>query len=204
MKLMDLLEQGKKATRKELYCDYIYTDDVNGTFAFDGNEFVEMYNIGLSDLTRNDWYEYGKYKTNFEFKEGMDDAYIIDNAEIYPLPCLKQNHYEGYIKNFNAFPNKELAEFINKKQLLERELMAFSYLNGSDEIDWKDYNTAKYYIEYDKDTRDKRFTFTISKNYMCKRFDSIYFKSREICEKASELYKENIEEVLELSMKFGF
>lgn len=200
MKLMELLEQGKKATRELFDYDYIYTDDVNGTFAFTNNEAVEMYNIGLSDLTRNDWYEYEEYKTNFEFEEGMDDAYIIDNAEIYPLPCLKQNHYAGYIKNFNAFPNKELAEFIQKKQLLERKLIVFSYLNGASEIDWSK-GTQKYNIEADSNgVYDTEIVYNTEFNDMQKT----YFKDEETCEKALGLYKNEIKEVMEKKIKLGF
>lgn len=201
MKLMELLEQGKKATRELFDYDYIYTDDVNGTFAFTNNEAVEMYNIGLSDLTRNDWYEYKEYKTNFEFKEG--DKYYSENERgyIYALKYEKLVTEDEAIENFNAFPNKELAEFIQKKQLLERELMVFSYLNGCSEIDWSD-ATCKYYIE----TINNKGGIKSKKEYATwhQSLDNVFFNNEEICEKAMELYENEIKEVMEMKIKLGF
>lgn len=202
MKLMELLEQGKKATRDGLGFDYIYTDDVNGTFAFDYNEPTEMYNIGLSDLTRNDWYEYEEYKTNFEFEEGKHDCYVIEKYnDITLIPCLAHCNYESYIKNFNAFPNKELAKFIQKKQLLERKLMVFSYLNGTSEIDWNK-TTCKYYIYSSYISGVTK----IESRYATwsQELNNVFFSNEEICDKAIELYEDEIKEVMRMKIELGF
>ena len=56
MKLMELLEQGKKATNKDCKVKYIHVVDgiIKTSNGFECN-------CGFKDLTRNDWYEYDEY-----------------------------------------------------------------------------------------------------------------------------------------------
>lgn len=188
MKLMELLEQGKKATREGIKVGYIHVVD-NIVKTSNGFEC----GLGFDDLTRNDWYEYEEYKTNFDFKEGAK-YYAITKSEVRERFNNTECILEEELKCFNAFKSKELAEFIYKKQLLERKLIVFSYLNYASEI-------AKYYI-YCSYNNNEIFIETDGEASHFK-ISNIYFKNIETCKKAIELYEEEIKEVMEMKIKLG-
>lgn len=196
MTLIDLLEQGKKATCKD--CEVKYICVVDGLmYTSNGFEFAPI----LKDLTSNDWVEYEEYETNFEFSNNKEKYYFISSIgiidKITPYGSMDCN----FLKVFNAFPNKELAEYIHKKQLLERKLMIFSYLNGANEIDWSNEKT-KWLINCYMYHNEFRIMPTYRSE--CKYLNEVYFSSDKICKKAIELYKDEIKEVMEMSLKFGF
>lgn len=201
MKLMELLEQGKFATCCNLSTKYIYS---NGKDILTDSNTKIM--VSYQDLISDDWYEYDDTKVNFDIPKDDGVYYTIDGFGcICDRYNANQHLTEKHNDNFNMFHDKELAEYINKKQLLERKLMIFSYLNGAEEIDWEDYNIRKFNTDMFKDVSeiDKRYT-GIESSYSTKCFNEIYFKTEEIARKALELYQKDIENVLKLSMKFGF
>lgn len=195
MKLLELLEQGKKATRDGVNYKYLYTDGVD-ILNDKGSVIILNYCI----LSKNDWYEYKEYQTNFEFED--DDVYTLDShGELLNVTNVISN--AKITSNFNAFPNKELAVYVHKKQLLERKLIIFSYLNGADEIDWKDYGKQKHYIDA-TNIDYEGINIKTNWNTNIKSINNVYFKNKEIRNKAMQIYKDDIEEVIRLSLKFGF
>ena len=197
MKLMELLEQWKKATREYFLDEYICVTNDGEMVKMNGEKYVPNF----KDLTRNDWYEYKEYKTNFKFNK-YEKCYCIDEKGDI-LSTMYSNSYNnrGCNYNFNLFPNKELAEFIQKKQLLERKLIVFSYLNGDSKIDWQD-NTFKYYIETVSNKGVLKFRNEYATWNQC--LDNVFFNKEEVCEKALELYRNEIKEVMEMKIKLGF
>lgn len=210
MKLIDLLKEGKKAKHEFFldhdYEEYVYVADNESPITVVFKEGLEEFrNFSIEELLDEDWDEYieePQYKTNFK-TNGNPYFFIASDGEIVVI--FRENIFEEEkLENFNVFPNKELAEYIQAKQLLERKLMIFSYLNGADEIDWKNTNEKKYYIEcYYNYYKDKLENAT---DYTCDFMDDelVYFKTEEVAEKALELYENEIEKVMKMRKEFGF
>lgn len=210
MKLLELLEAGKKATN-----DGMNMDGDTGYLVLEGEKIVYFLNgeslgetaLIFKDFTSTDWYEYKeepKYKTNFDMKE----IELYHYNTIFNKTASKVNigdaFDESILKNFNVFKDKKLAECIQAKQLLERKLMIFSYLNGAEEIDWEDGNKEKYYLEYYYDYCKEQICIKVSEFYTVAWSTSVYFKSKEIAKNALELYRSEIEKVVEMGKKFRF
>lgn len=210
MKLLELLEAGKKATNDGMNMDgdtgYLVLEGDKISYYFNGESLGEA-TLDFKQLTGLYWYEYKeepKYKTNFNMKE----IELYHYNTIFNKTASKVNigdaFDESILKNFNVFKDRKLAEYIQAKQLLERKLMIFSYLNGADEIDWKNTNEIKYYIEcYCNHYNDKleiatHYTFDFMEDNL------VYFKTKEIAEKALELYRGEIEEVMRIRKELGF
>lgn len=97
---------------------------------------------------------------------------------------LNQKCYE----NANYFSTKEKAEEINFKQMLFRKLQRFSDENGGNEIDWENTNQKKYCILYCHSFKELQSDFT----WVRQNQGQIYFISKEIAEKAIELFHDEL------------
>lgn len=210
MKLLELLEAGKKATN-----DGMNVDGDTGYLVLEGDKILYYLNgeslgeatLDFKQLTGLYWYEYKektKYKTNFDMEEVNLYHYNTIFNETASKVKFDDEFDEGILNNFNLFKDKKLAEYIQAKQLLERKLMIFSYLNGADEIDWKNTNEKKYYIEcYYNHYKDKLEIVTVyTYEFMDK--DRVYFKTKEVAEEALELYKDEIDKVIKMRKEFRF
>ena len=93
---------------------------------------------------------------------------------------------ETVYEKANYFSTKEKAEEINFKQTLFRKLQRFSDENGGNEIDWN--NSRKYFIEY----YSKGEKLAVDYAYRLYNFGQVYFASREIAEKAIELFHDEL------------
>lgn len=208
-KIIDLLEAGKKATHKDL-CgknSYLFLEDGNIFISnedTEGNRIMTEYNLSYSKLTSDEWEEYKEhqYKTNFEFN--VEDECILT---LLSGPCTTKWYDtkvdRDILDSFLAFKKEDekLSEYIKAKQLLQRKLMIFSYLNEGDTIDW-DTTETKYYIEYCRSHYPEENIRIKPKHIKCN--EHVYFKTKQIAEKALELYKEDIRKVLELDREFNF
>lgn len=94
------------------------------------------------------------------------------------------------IDNYNAFTDKNYASKIDKEELLSRKLDKFAWDNDNhvSEEDWEDKNITKYSIYFD--CEDERFGVT--HHFYCRNLGQVYFKSREVAEKAIEIFKEEL------------
>lgn len=217
MKLIDLLETGKKATvpesEGEWYLEYKINEDNMGTlhgvklWKNETTTIVNINDLGVDLLFSNKWVEYTDeedYKTNFK-TNGNPYFFIASDGEI--VDVFRKNIFEEEkLENFNVFLSKELAEYIQAKQLLERKLMIFSYLNGADKINWNEDNEFKYYIDYYYDyyENENENEIEIISIFGLRENNRVYFKTKEIAEKALELYREEIKRVMKMGLKFGF
>lgn len=200
MKLIELLEQGKKATCPKLKYRYIYKNYKNEIIAYykDKKEtVVELeYNMFINDT----WEEYKEELLNIN-PNINDKVYYISDTGTVENVVFKNDFIDNKVmNNFNLFDNEEFAYFVNKKQKLERAMIMYSYLNGANEIDWNNYNIKKYYIDTEVlSTGNKAYIDYIWKS---KTIDTIYFNTKEVANKCLELYRDEIEEVMNLSLKF--
>lgn len=210
MKLLELLEAGKKVTHKGMFMDkaagYLVLEGDKIMYYLNGKNLGEI-QLTFKDFTSTVWEEYKekpKYKTNFDMKENEIYNCICDDGDIINVAYDNHRLDTDLLENFNAFKDKKLAKYIQFKQLLERKLIVFSYLNGASEIDWKNTNEKKYYIEcYYNHYKDK-LEIATDYTYDFMDDDRVYFKTEEVAEEALELYKNEIEKVMKMRKEFGF
>lgn len=210
MKLLELLEAGKKVTHKDMFIDkdagYLVLENDKIIYYLDGKNLGEI-ELTFKDFTSADWEEYKekpKYKTNFDMERNEIYNYICDDGDIIEVAYDNHRLDTELLENFNAFKDEELAKYIQAKQLLERKLMMFSYLNGADKIDWKNTHETKYYIErFCNHYNDK---LEIATDYTFDFMDDnrVYFKTKEVAEEALELYKNEIDKAMKMRKEFGF
>lgn len=219
MKLYELLKAGKKATlessKGKWYLQYEVDEDERTETLYEVNveeketleeasTVIDINEFGVELIFSDEWIEYDKgYRTNFNMVVNESYNYIYDDGEI--LCALYDNHKTNtdLLKNFNAFKDEKLAEYIQAKQLLERKLMVFSYLNGANEIDWED-DGSKYCIDYYYNYDEKENVFDIIKIYTTKDNNFVHFHTRDVANKALELYKDEMKKVMEMGKEFGF
>ena len=149
-------------------------------------ELTNMINEEIKQsLTEN------KRSRNFA-KEGDKEHYFIDfYGEISRAVFIGKNEEE----TFNAFTNKEFAEKIAFKQLMERKLLAFKEEYDNVDLDW-DNNEIKYRLFYNETNKEIETNF----NYEYKQQGSIHFSSKEIAEKCIEMYKDDLIKYFEMDI----
>ena len=100
------------------------------------------------------------------------------------------------IISFSAFTNKEFAEKIAFKQLMERKLLKFKEEYDNVDLNWKDNDEIKYRLFYNETNKEIEIKF----NYEYKHQGSIYFSSKEIAEKCIEMYKDDLIKYFEMDI----
>ena len=133
-----------------------------------------------------DYEEYIEPKelTGWERVEG--GAYnAISKYGVVNLIDMGYHNDSNRYKNANYFSTKEKVEEINFKQTLFRKLQRFSDENGGNEIDT---NENKFFIYYNFETK----TPDVWSYQKTSCFGQVYFISREIAEKAIELFHDDL------------
>ena len=130
-------------------------------------------------------------KYDFSRKNIFDTYYCIKSDSTILTEEEESTPYDKRVhQNANYFPDEQTAEKFNKIQILQRKLLRFSLEHGGDKIDWEDGCMRKWCIQWDYD-----------KNIVtdwCQRVhfpNEVYFISKEVAEKAIELFKDEIMEV---------
>ena len=132
--------------------------------------------------------------TNYEIKRGDEFYYISEYGEI------EEHHYiTDELENFNAFPcgKLKLAEYIAKKQKLERALLIYSDLHGAEKMEFQYIDLSKYYITAKLDCNGQYRIYT-SEMYEWNILNLVYFNTKKDADRAIELYKDEIKEILRL------
>ena len=90
----------------------------------------------------------------------------------------------------NYFNNENLAKNIARAEQLKNQLRKYAALNGGipSQADWGNYYCDKYYIYYDYDD-NKIDVCDVS---ISRDFGQIYFKNKEACEEAIEIFKDEL------------
>ncbi|MCR1953822.1 hypothetical protein NSA24_03105 [Clostridioides mangenotii] len=134
-----------------------------------------------------------QWEVNYIFRDNKNCLCIDEFGKI-------ENYYndDEALENFNAFPldKRKLAEYIARKQKLERALLIYSDLHEGEKINWYE-GLSKYFIHAEIN-EDDEFLIKTHACYERSHAHLIYFNKKEIAEKALEIYKSEIKEVLEL------
>lgn len=136
---------------------------------------------------------------NYEFKNNEEYYYIGEGGGIV-------RHYFGSSpwhidrkENFNVFHEnkRKLAEYIDRKQKLERALLIYSDLHGADKMEFQYIDLSRYYIIAKLDCNGQYRIYT-SEMYEWNVLNLAYFNTKKDADRAIELYKDDIKEVLRL------
>lgn len=98
----------------------------------------------------------------------------------------------------NYFRNEKLAKWVAAKQLLDRKLLKFSMQHEGEKINWNMPSPLKYHIFYSNSSNELR----IESDALVEYYGTIYFYSKDIAERALELYKNDILEVRRLKKEY--
>ena len=139
-----------------------------------------------------------KSKCPFEYG---DDYWIIDyDGKIRELRWENMpSDYDAFIFG-NAFKYEEHAQFEKEKRLLLIEFHNFrEKCNGAWEPNWFDEHEVKYYINYFPTLK----SFLVSQTEDATAFASLgYFKNKEDCLKAIDMFSEEIKRLLAEELPF--
>lgn len=192
LEAIELMKQGKIVTdgkRKYQISDgkitvltYVVRNDI-------GAERELWENVEYFNTAKDSYEEYIEPKplTGWERVEGDSYETITSNGALNAVDFGYYMDVERY-KQANYFSTKEKAEEINFKQTLFRKLQRFSDENGGNEIDWENTNQKKYCILYCHSFKELQSDFT----WVRQNQGQIYFISKEIAEKAIELFHDEL------------
>ncbi|WP_278475426.1 hypothetical protein [Turicibacter sanguinis] len=192
LEAIELMKQGKIVTdgkRKYQISDgkitvltYVVRNDI-------GAERELWENVEYFNTAKDSYEEYIEPKplTGWERVEGDSYETITSNGALNAVDFGYYMDVERY-KQANYFSTKEKAEEINFKQRLFRKLQRFSDENGGNEIDWENTNQKKYCILYCHSFKELQSDFT----WVRQNQGQIYFISKEIAEKAIELFHDEL------------
>jgi hypothetical protein len=140
--------------------------------------------IGLTftEVLGNDWVQKEDFEDGYYFYIDMDG--IVENRQFETVDRFD----EIMVDTANVFYTKEKAEEINFKQTLFRKLQRFADEYNECKIDWNDFSQRKYTIYYNCITKE----FLIDNKRQYHHFGQVYFSSEEICQKAIDVFKEDL------------
>lgn len=92
--------------------------------------------------------------------------------------------------NINYFNNEEEANKLAKFEFTNRSLMKIASLNN-ETIDWNNFNQPKFYLEYD----NKEGNIEIHETRETRTISTIYFTSKEVAQRALELFMGQLKEI---------
>lgn len=186
--LNGILKSGNKATHKDLECKYIYLKD-DKLYDNDNKE----YSIRVTDLYVDEWEVYNSsFESNVSLEKGQYYKAIDKKGKLYQYEYRNDYMDNDYKDNFNMFDNEEYANYISRKNKLQRQMEMFAYLNNDRN------QKSKYYIS---SWIDKNNKCIIESGTMGCKFNVTHatqFTSIEVADECLRLYKKDIEEVLRM------
>ena len=185
LEAIELMKQGSQVSDGE----YVYKIENNLVLVRSLNG--KLFNIDNSFDFTSEYEEYiePKLLTGWERVNYNDNVYVVGdecNIALWTEKFASAN--DNNYNNANYFSTKEKAEEINFKQRLFRKLQRFSDENGGNEIDWENTNQKKYCILYCHSFKELQSDFT----WVRQNQGQIYFISKEIAEKAIELFHDEL------------
>ena len=134
-----------------------------------------------------------KKKTGYERVEKGEFYYAISSLkEVMEFSDggFLESNTEKRFKTASYFNDEKLAKNIARAEQLKYKLRRYAALNGGipSQKDWKDLKSKKNYISYDC-VNNK---LSIYDRQILKEFGQIYFKNKEACEKAIEIFKKEL------------
>lgn len=155
------------------------------------NGFVEELSELLNDIEIPDEEE-DTWEMKCPYNTGDNYWIICDSGEFERVIWNDHNLDKEVFSAGNAFPTKEAAELEAKRRNLLTRFRAFrDECNGDWKSDW-DINKEKYFLYFSVNYG----IFCSGVNRYCYRFNLFgYFKNKADCERAIELFGEEIKEL---------
>ena len=129
---------------------------------------------------------------NFSKKGDMGHWYINGNGEV----ALGRTVSPKDINSLNVFTNKEFAEKIAFKQLMERKLLKFKEEYDNVKLDWDDKDSGKIALRWNGFKNELEIVSFCATKIQ----GAIYFSSKEIAEKCIEMYKDDLIKYFQLDI----
>lgn len=126
-----------------------------------------------------DRYDRNGFKSNY-YSVGSER--VVNNIDTGST--LASELYE--IANYNT--NKKQMERIKFEQDLYRKMLRFAQQNNTNKIDWNNQNKEKYCLCYCYETNK----IEICVFHYTQHFGQVYFTSKDIADKAMELFKDEL------------
>ena len=184
LEAVELMKQGSQVSDGE----YVYKIENNLVLVRSLNG--KLFNIDNSFDFTSEYEEYIEPKplTGWERVEDGERYRTIDECSVWEYREENDGSDVLLYNIANYFSTKEKAAEINFKQTLVRKLQRFSDENGGNEIDWENTNQKKYCILYCHSFKELQSDFT----WVRQNQGQIYFISKEIAEKAIELFHDEL------------
>ena len=138
-----------------------------------------------------------KKRTGYERVKNCDTYYSSNNGDlsecdgnIYTEDDINDYVDNSRYDNADYYNDKILAKNITRADTLMRRLRRFAVENGGSfsRDEWANYDVGEYFIYYDYDNWD----IVTGSSDVCKDFGQIYFRSKEIAQKAIDTFKEDL------------
>lgn len=187
LEAIELMKQGKM-----IKCGiWIYSTDSDGVIWLKNKSCTGWVEAEMFNILANDYEEYIEPKplTGWERVEYGGKYFVICGSGDNYYNTETRNNVDNTIFNkSNYFSTKEKVEEIDFKQTLFRKLQRFSDENGGNEIDLNDRRGEKWCIRYDNYKGEPHCEYRI----YTRDFGQVYFISKEVAEKAIELFHDDL------------
>ena len=130
-----------------------------------------------------------KKKTGYERVEGAKYYTVSSGLEVNSYDDIYEFDEEKY-NIANYFNDKNLTKNIVRAERLKYQLRRYAALNGGipSPADWQSIEIEKYFIDYLYHIKSIKSGVT----RLYRGFEQIYFKNKEACEKAMEIFKDEL------------
>lgn len=146
--------------------------DINKLTEEEKKKFLELVKKGNEPIIRKRWR--GEENDTYYYFSGS--YRLIDTVE------SEDNYDDNNYQFGNYFKTKEEAEFAIKKRLIYQQLSDYALEHNTDEIDWTDKYSRKFYIAYTYTSDNLFIDYTQTVKYP----NTVYFTSEKIAENAIE------------------
>ena len=167
-------------------CDYIDLEKIQFFRFFD----TEVSETELKEIL--DAEEKAKNKTGYEVVDEGGIYFYVSDSLHKEKERFTTKYREDLTKSTfgNHFNDENLVENIARAERLKYQLRRYAALNGGipSPADWQRLESKKNYISYDC-VNNK---LSIYDRQILKEFGKIYFKNKEACEKAIEIFKDEL------------
>ena len=163
----------------ELESDGVVLDKISYELLYSKFEEIEEKSVGWS-----------KYNVD----KGEEYFTIAEQGVMQLVEC--NTDYDNYLYgNCNKFSNEEKARKINNDQELYRKLKRFADQNNN-KIDWDNKRQHKYFIYCQNDG------LRTASHYSQRQYGQLYFSSKELAERAIDIFKDDLERFFGIWMPF--
>lgn len=195
MKIVDIeLIEGNKYLCTNNNETYIVSKNLNLINMRNDEDVKHTFN--LNELLNLDFEEVIDKSDKWDIKEGESYWIVNQYGKVSPISMNNNDCYDKLlIENANACKDKEYMKREAFETTLRRKLKKFADINNDKEIDWNDNTVQKWCI-----CRNNRVIKPIPRCHYS-YFGQVYFSSKEICEKAIEEFRYELEEYFEYYKK---